>query len=137
MADQPCSCIDKNCTTEALALALAVAYVQNQCLGRHGSPVYGVHCRTVPRKMGNGKEDQAPDHTFDISSNKYAFYHILAEGCLYFSPSKNQFFRAILPEQFKDVRARSMEAALFLYISCIHSTLIVYEGEIWQLKSYP
>jgi len=81
--------------TEALALALAVACVQNQCLGTHGSPVYGVHCRTVLRRMGNEKEDQVPDRTFGISSNKYAFYHILVEGCLYFSPSENQFFRAV------------------------------------------
>jgi hypothetical protein len=96
-----------------------------------------VHCRIVRRRMGNRKEDQAPDRTSGISSNKYAFYPHTCRQLLIFFPFKKPFFQGELPEQFREKRVQSMGTALFLYIPCIHFTLVVYEGEIWQLKSYP
>jgi hypothetical protein len=66
--------------------------------------------------MGNGKEDQAPGHTFGISSNKYAFYHILAEGCLYFSPFKKPVFQGDLPEQFKITFALQADLVDYVFL---------------------
>ncbi len=82
-----------SCMIGASSLALASALEQTQSLGRRGSREAGVHYRIVRRRMDSEMEDQFPDRKFGISSNKYAFLHIIASSCLYFSRLKSKIFK--------------------------------------------
>jgi hypothetical protein len=87
---------------EASSLVLASAHGQNRFLGMRDSQAVGEHHRTVHRSMGNGTGDWFPAGKPGISFNKCAFLHILVDSCLYFSPSKNENFKAFLPSSFLD-----------------------------------
>ena len=74
MADPLCMSTGMSCMIEALALGLVFVHVQNRFLGRRGSQEDDVHCRIARRRKDNGMEYRLLDCTFDISSNKCAFY---------------------------------------------------------------